>query len=288
MAPPPRLRAVLIDLEGTLFQAGMLIPGAARALEAVSNRGISVGFVTNTTSRPRSTLVTELSAMGLEVPPDRILTAAIAARAHLLSRQLSRCHFLTRRELLEDFAGIETDDKAPMAIVQGDLPDELLVPALHRALRFLFDGAELITLARNRYFRGPEGLLLDVGAWTAALEYGCRRQASLAGKPARGFFLIRPPNGRRFGRRDRRRRRRSGVGRRRSSGGRHARRAGQDRQVSAGRARAFRGPARRRPRLDCRPARAACALVFGCETLITSWLARMVLAEEVSGVVATL
>jgi HAD superfamily hydrolase (TIGR01458 family) len=186
--PPPRLRAVLIDLEGTLFQAGTLIPGAARALEAVSNRGISVGFVTNTTSRPRSTLVTELSAMGLEVPPDRILTAAIAARAYLLSRQLSRCHFLTRRELLEDFAGIETDDEAPMAIVQGDLPDELLAPALHRALRFLFDGAELITLARNRYFRGPEGLLLDVGAWTAALEYGCRRQASLAGKPARGFF----------------------------------------------------------------------------------------------------
>ena len=35
---------------------------------------------------------------------------------------------------------------------------------LNRAFRMLLDGAELVTLARNRYWQAKDGLMLDVGA----------------------------------------------------------------------------------------------------------------------------
>jgi len=63
--PLAGVRALLLDLDGTVYQSGRLIPGAAEALAALSARGIPHCFVTNTSSRPRPALVRELSEMGL-------------------------------------------------------------------------------------------------------------------------------------------------------------------------------------------------------------------------------
>src|ERR1700748_2640428 len=63
--------------------------------------------------------------------------------------------------------------------------------ALNRSFRFLLDKkVAFLTRARNRYYRGSEGLCLDVGATVAALEYAAERRAVLVGKPAPEFFLV--------------------------------------------------------------------------------------------------
>ncbi len=182
------IRALLIDLEGTVFQHGVLIPGAAEALAETAARGVPHAFVTNATSRPRSALVRELSAMGLDVSPERILTAPRAAGAYLGARGFTRCHFLLRPELSEDFPGIAADEDSPQAVVLGDLGDGMTFARLNRAFRNLLGGAELVTLARNRYWLAGDGLTLDVGAFAAALEYASGRKATLAGKPSPEFF----------------------------------------------------------------------------------------------------
>ena len=68
----------------------------------------------------------------------------------------------------------------------------LATEALNRCFRFLLydEKVAFITLARNRYFRGSDGLCLDVGAIVAALEYATERTANLIGKPARDFFHL--------------------------------------------------------------------------------------------------
>jgi ribonucleotide monophosphatase NagD (HAD superfamily) len=52
----------------------------------------------------------------------------------------------------------------------------------------LMDGAELVALQHNRFYRRSDGLVLDVGAYAAALEYGTAREGVVVGKPARLFF----------------------------------------------------------------------------------------------------
>jgi HAD superfamily hydrolase (TIGR01458 family) len=182
------VRALLVDLEGTVYQGQRLIPGAAEALAAAEDRGIPHRFVTNTTSRPRSAVVRELADMGFSVDPERVFTAPRAAHAHLVARGLSRCHMLVNPALLEDFPGIVEDERAPQAVVLGDMGDGLTYARLNAAFRHLLAGAEFVTLARNRFWRAEDGFMLDLGAFAAALEYGSGRQATLAGKPAAGFF----------------------------------------------------------------------------------------------------
>lgn len=181
-------RAVLFDLEGTLYEAGRRLPGAAETLAALDRRGIPWRFVTNTTSRPRRALVCELSAMDLPADPERIFTAPLAAREFLLARGWTRAALLVRPAVLEDFPGIEADEETPHAVVLGDLGEETTFARLNRAFRLLLGGAAFVTLARNRYYRGADGLLLDQGPFTAALEYASGTTATLVGKPSPEFF----------------------------------------------------------------------------------------------------
>lgn len=182
------VRAFLVDLEGTVYEGGRLVPGAAAALTKLRSRGVPHLFVTNTTSRPRAHIARDLVAMGLPVEPERILSAPLAARAYLLEKGIRRCDFLVRPAVLEDFAGLEPVDSKPEAVVLGDMGEETTFARLNRAFRAVLEGAELVTLARNRYWKDSDGLVLDVGAFAAALEYATGRTATLAGKPSLEFF----------------------------------------------------------------------------------------------------
>jgi HAD superfamily hydrolase (TIGR01458 family) len=90
--------------------------------------------------------------------------------------------------VLEDFAGIENTDESPDAVVVGDIGEQFGYSRLNRAFRLLLGGACFVTLARNRYYRAADGLVLDQGPFVAALEYACGREAVLVGKPSPEFF----------------------------------------------------------------------------------------------------
>ena len=188
MSSPLPVRALLVDLEGTVYEAGRAVPGVGEALQALSARGIPHLFVTNTTSRPRSAIARELAGMGVRTSPERILTAPLAARRYLLEHGLTRCHLLVRKAVFEDLAGVEPDDAAPQAVLLGDIGDEFTYERLNRAFRLLLAGAKLVTLARNRYYLAGDGLVLDQGPFVAALECAAGVTATLVGKPSPEFY----------------------------------------------------------------------------------------------------
>ena len=182
------VRALLVDLEGTLYEASRPVPGAAAAIDALSARGVPHCFVTNTTSRPRSKIAAELAAMGIGARAGTIFTAPLAARRYLLDHGLRRCHLLVREAVLEDFAGFEHVEESPDAIVVGDIGEDFSYARMNRAFRLLLAGAPLVTLARNRYYRAGDGLVLDQGPFVIALENAAGVKATLVGKPSAAFF----------------------------------------------------------------------------------------------------
>jgi HAD superfamily hydrolase (TIGR01458 family) len=183
-------RAVLLDLDGTVYHNAQLLPGAAEALASLRRARIPYAYVTNTTSRTRAELARRLADLGLDADPARLFTPASAAREYLLARGRTRCHFLMASQVLEDFSGIDSVDHDPQTVVVGDLSEDesFRYERLNRALHHLLDGSDLVTLALNRYFLGAEGYVLDVGAIVAGLEYASGRRAVNLGKPAPEFF----------------------------------------------------------------------------------------------------
>jgi HAD superfamily hydrolase (TIGR01458 family) len=182
--------AFLIDLDGVLYDDNQPIPGAAEAIAHLREKGCPFRFATNTTMRCRASLRRKLAGFGLEVSEDEIFSAPVAAARYLHRQRQPRVFLLLAKDAHRDFAGLEITDQRPDFVVVGDMGDEFSATLLNKAFRLILDGAELIALQKNRYWKTAEGLTLDAGPFVVALEYATGRQARVIGKPSPDFFQL--------------------------------------------------------------------------------------------------
>lgn len=179
------IRGVLLDLSGVLYVGQRALPGAAQALARLADAGLPAVFVTNVSQQPRAMLLAHLHRLGLPVDDDALLTAPDAARAYLRRQHLSP-YLIVHTAIEAEFA--EFGAEAADAVLLGDAGEGFTHARLNRAFRLLMDGAPLLAMGNNRYFRADDGLSLDIGPYVAALEYAADTQAVLLGKPAPAFF----------------------------------------------------------------------------------------------------
>ena len=164
------------------------IEGAHDALEALRALG-GVRLLTNTTSRSRRNVVEHLQELGFGVSADEVLTPAAMAVRHCAEHGYGSVRLLVSERLREDLESLQGDGgDRPEAIILGDLGEGFTPEVLNSAFRDLMDGAVLLALQHNRYWRRADGLALDVGAYSAALEYATAREAIVLGKPSPDFF----------------------------------------------------------------------------------------------------
>ncbi len=180
------IKGVLLDLSGVLYVGSDPVPGALPALQRLQSSGLPLRYITNTTRSTRRDIYTKLKRMGFAVREDDIFTAPGAIRHYLGEHEL-RPHFLIHPGLEPEVADLASED--PSAVVLGDAGEAFTYERLNLAFRLLMDGAPLIAMGNNKYFKEADGLSLDVGPFMAALEYAADTQAVVLGKPARAFFL---------------------------------------------------------------------------------------------------
>jgi HAD superfamily hydrolase (TIGR01458 family) len=183
----PAISGVLVDLAGVVYQGDKLLPGVTAALSRLKQRIGRVRYLTNTTRSTRRSLVDRLRRLGLGIEEKEVFSAPQAARLLLGQRSL-RPLLLVHPDLLPEFEDFPKAD--PNAVLLGDAGPALTYDGLNQAFRLLMDGAPLITMGRNRYFRDDSGLSLDAGPFAAALEYAAGVHAEVVGKPDPEFFHL--------------------------------------------------------------------------------------------------
>lgn len=185
------MKAALIDLDGVVYQDGTVIPGAGLALEWLKKNAIPYLFLTNTTSKPRSAIVANLSSMGLTVTAEEILTPALAAVNYLASNRHEVISLYVPAATRAEFSQFRlAPADAATAVILGDLGFDWNFATLNQAFRILMSNSnvELIALGMTRYWRAEKGLQLDVGPFVQALAYATGKQPIVMGKPSPDFF----------------------------------------------------------------------------------------------------
>lgn len=179
------ISGVLFDLSGVLYIGEQAVPGAVQALQRLRDANVPARFVTNVTRTATAKLMERLAGMGFAVAAEDLFTAPIAARNYLQANEL-RPFLLIHPALEEEFSAFSRE--MPNAVLLGDAGDEFSYHNLNQAFRLLMDGAPLLAMGNNRYFREPDGLSLDIGPFVAALEYASGTSALILGKPSAAFF----------------------------------------------------------------------------------------------------
>lgn len=189
-----RKYALLIDLDGVLYQQNELIAGALDSIRWIEKEHIDYLYLTNTTSKCRASLLDKFRQMGFDTKPERIITPIVATSQWFKKQGITSAALFVKPDACHDFSGVEAVDiqnPVPVeAVVIGDLGEAWDYATLNAAFRFLLQEPRpvLIALGMTRYWRGNDGLNLDVAPFVKALEHATDCRAEVIGKPSANFF----------------------------------------------------------------------------------------------------
>jgi HAD superfamily hydrolase (TIGR01458 family) len=181
------IKGLMLDLDGTLYVGGEPVAGAREAVRALEASGLALRYVTNTTRMPRRAVVERMRTLGFLVEEDEVFTPAWAASRLIGDRN---CLALVDDSLYEDLGRALLTEDSPEVVLVGDLGEGFTYARLDAAFRCLMDGAVLVALQKNRFWRNRGRLSLDAGPFVAALEYASGESAVVVGKPEESFFRI--------------------------------------------------------------------------------------------------
>ncbi len=181
--------AVLLDVDGVLVESWRPLPGAVEALADLRSLGMPLLLLTNTTALTRAQLERTLAEQGFEVGSNEIMTAPAAAAAYLRDKHPgASCFLIAKGDVAEDLEGVPLVEQGAEVVLVGGAEERFTYERLNDAFRMLMDGAALVTMHRNLYWKTGEGLTLDAGAFVRALEEASGVEAVVTGKPSASFF----------------------------------------------------------------------------------------------------
>jgi HAD superfamily hydrolase (TIGR01450 family) len=191
---------VLFDIDGVLVTSWKPIPGAAETLRTLSEKQIACSYLTNTTTRTRAQISDLLTAAGMAVRADEVITAAALTAEYVRDRYPdARCFLVNSGQIAEDMPGIDivypSDFSGPEA---PDPPDVVLLGGAgpefsHLTLSWVYDwmaqGVPVVAMHRSTSWTTTEGLRIDTGMYLIGMEEVSGRKVTAVGKPAPEGFL---------------------------------------------------------------------------------------------------
>jgi 4-nitrophenyl phosphatase len=189
-----RYRAVLLDLDGTVFKEEHALPGAVELIRRYNETGRRYACLTNHTfSSVR--IAQRLERMGIPIDPGHIYTAGDAAADWIIRRfgEGARVYNLATDSFQEALEGRVVWVGGPgerCDVVANAAPVSVhATPDRQRvALELLKRGATLLGMCADRIYPSARGLELGVGALTAMLAYAANVEPMFTGKPQGVFF----------------------------------------------------------------------------------------------------
>jgi HAD superfamily hydrolase (TIGR01458 family) len=184
-----RYDGVLLDIDGVLAVSWRALPGASDTIAWLREHDVPFRLITNTTTHTRVDLAATLGDAGIVVEADEIVTAVVATAAYLRHVHPGAGVFvLSDGDAAADLEGVRIVDDDPEVVVLGGAYEGFDYDTMNRVFRWLMDGAALVAMHRNLYWRTDAGLQLDAGAFLLGLEKAADTEAVVLGKPSGAFF----------------------------------------------------------------------------------------------------
>lgn len=183
--------ALLLDLDGTIWEGGRAIGGA---VEAISASGLPAMYVTNNASRAPGEVAEQLRSIGLAARDDDVLTSAQAA-LELASQRVpvgSKIYVLGTQSFKTlarnaGFVVVDSADDSPVAVLQGHSPETGWAQLSEAALA-ISHGAYYIASNLDTTLPQERGFMLGNGSMVAAVVSATGVEPVSAGKPEAAMF----------------------------------------------------------------------------------------------------
>lgn len=179
-------KPVLIDLDGVLRINKTPADGVDEFLKFLAESKIPACILSNSTLYGAKEIkgFFDTNKLGHNFP----IITAVEATANYVKEKYNTVSVFVDDRVKYLFSGL-TDNKNPEAIVVGDLGKTWNYEIINAIFKKVLDGADLIAMQKNKYWKTPEdGYLIDAGAFIAGFEFSTNKKAILIGKPSPLYF----------------------------------------------------------------------------------------------------
>lgn len=185
---------LLVDLDGVVWLGREQVPGSAEALAELIGAGKPLAFVTNNPSKHPEVYAERLGGMGVEIAPERIVTAGMVT-ARLAGRAAAGgSAFVIGASALKEMIAAEG---ATVLDGEAGRGADVVVVSGHRGFDYeellnatlaLAGGAKLFATSHDPTLPMPGGEWPGTGAILAAVETASGAVAEIGGKPEHHLF----------------------------------------------------------------------------------------------------
>ncbi len=185
---------LLADLDGVVYEGTRAISGAAEAIGELSKAGVSIGYVTNNSSRRPEAIAEQLAGFGVNVSPDDIigsgktgvelLATLIPAGSKVL---VVGGEGLRARVLEGGFEIAASSDDKPAGVIQGFAPD-VSWKDLAEAAYSIQNGAKWVATNQDWTLPQEKGMAPGNGTLVSAVHTAVGELPLVAGKPESAIF----------------------------------------------------------------------------------------------------
>jgi 4-nitrophenyl phosphatase len=174
-------------MDGGVYTGSEVVPGAPAFFDLARARDVPFLLITNNSSRRADQFAARLAAMGIAVPPDRILTSAQATAEFLASTAPAggRVYVIGEeglRSSLEAHGFRLVEDEQADYVVVG-LDRAFNYQKLTTAIRAVLNGARFVGPNPDTSLPLEDGISPGAGAFQAAITAATGIQPLIVGKP---------------------------------------------------------------------------------------------------------
>lgn len=180
-------KALLIDLDGTLYHGKHRIEGADQWIQELQALHIPYLFVTNNSSRTPQDVAKHLQDMGIPAVKEDVYTSAIAAAQYVKEHypvgvRAAVIGEYGLEEALKE-VGVEITEENPELVVQG-IDRAFDYDKLAKAANWIRNGASYILTNPDLLLPSDTGIMPGAGTLSAAIQAATQTEPLIMGKPS--------------------------------------------------------------------------------------------------------
>lgn len=182
------IKAVMFDLDGTIYYGSKIIDGVEETLEYISKKGIKIFFLTNNSTKTRKQIYEKLVNMGLKCKLEQVFTSGYIASLYAEKEKLKNIYIFGSDNLKSEF-----EDRGIKVVEDENEAENLLIgyntqfdyEKLTQALNIALKGNTIIACNKERHFPGENARRMPgCGAMVGAIEACINRDVDFViGKP---------------------------------------------------------------------------------------------------------
>jgi len=181
---------VIFDVDGVLEYRGRAYPKAGELINFLRAQNISIRIITNSTLKCRKDCADRLIALGINIHHNEVVTASYASAVFLKSKNVKSCYLMLKGKGVNEFVDFDLNSNTPEYVVVGDFRDDFNFKNLNKALRFLKNGAKLLTMIPELIDHTQGDLEVNVGSFGTLLQHASKQEMITVGKPNEFIFKI--------------------------------------------------------------------------------------------------